>query len=766
MYVCVAAVVNGGLLPLPAQLTPTNESCVEERKPMRVVRCLAEFEKEKRKRSRSFRYRHKSTPVVVVPSSSCVSAVAHVGALRRPTPCDCVLDMTMLEWVNVTRRPSARHKAARRAVALVVIVALFVGIELTAEWRPQEKSFNDAIDDQLSWQSRDLLSESTKHIPKASPSPPSPPLPPESAKTDDENEKPSEKTSDQPTTNTEKSNGAEQQSHGSGSKDHEKSKNNNESTGTDEDSSPGHKNETEHAGNSTEKTKSHTTTSRPFISPSTIHPRHRIVAGRPNETCLQAAFHEFPPDIFSHKARKRGAVIVHMLVAIYMFYALAVVCDDYFISSLEECSQRLNLSDDVAGATFMAAGSSAPELFTATLGVIVAKGDVGTGTVVGSAVYNVLFVIAICGLYAGREVPVTWWPLCRDSVFYSFTVLVLIIVIADSKVSKAESIVMLLLYGVYIALMKFNRQIHLIVAAKFGLSDVVQCREMDTLTEEKQNNYGGSMGPRVSFYEAGLMMLCTRNFRPRTRFWAAAKRVMHNRQKALQGHGMLTRSESIVQTNKKFNWRIRPPMENGMKDQVLYWIRAPLLATLEYTIPDCKNNPGSKMFLVTFVMSIWWTAVFSYLMVWMVTLIGFTLNIPDSIMGITFLAAGTSIPDAYASLLVSKQGQGDMAIANCFGSNVFDILIGLAVPWLIQTTFIDPSGYAIIFSKGLLYTVVLLFLTIIITIIAIHRSGWLLTKKLGALLMVVYMLFLLLCSAIEFNVFANVNPPTCAEPDA
>lgn len=84
-------------------------------------------------------------------------------------------------------------------------------------------------------------------------------------------------------------------------------------------------------------------------------------------------------------------------------------------------------------------------------------------------------------------------------------------------------------------------------------------------------------------------------------------------------------------------------------------------------------------------------------------------------LGITFLAAGTSIPDAYASLLVSKQGQGDMAIANCFGSNVFDILVGLAVPWLIQTTYIDPSGYAIIFSKGLLYTVVLLFLTIIIT---------------------------------------------------
>ena len=103
----------------------------------------------------------------------------------------------------------------------------------------------------------------------------------------------------------------------------------------------------------------------------------------------------------------------------------------------------------------MAAGSSAPELFTAILGVIVAKGDVGTGTVVGSAVYNVLFVIAICGLYSGREVPVTWWPLFRDSIFYAFTVVVLIVVIADSQVSAGESFVMLLLYGLYILLMKY-----------------------------------------------------------------------------------------------------------------------------------------------------------------------------------------------------------------------------------------------------------------------------------------------------------------------
>lgn len=35
------------------------------------------------------------------------------------------------------------------------------------------------------------------------------------------------------------------------------------------------------------------------------------------------------------------------------------------------------------------------------------------------------------------------------------------------------------------------------------------------------------------------------------------------------------------------------------------------------------------------------------------------MNIPDSVMGITFLAAGTSVPEAVSSVIVAKQGNFD-----------------------------------------------------------------------------------------------------------
>lgn len=77
---------------------------------------------------------------------------------------------------------------------------------------------------------------------------------------------------------------------------------------------------------------------------------------------------EFPADLFTEHQRESGAIIVHFLVVIYIFIALAIVCDDYFVASLGHICEMLNFSEDVAGATFMAIGSSCPELFTSIIG--------------------------------------------------------------------------------------------------------------------------------------------------------------------------------------------------------------------------------------------------------------------------------------------------------------------------------------------------------------------------------------------------------------
>lgn len=46
------------------------------------------------------------------------------------------------------------------------------------------------------------------------------------------------------------------------------------------------------------------------------------------------------------------------------------------------------------------------------------------------------------------------------------------------------------------------------------------------------------------------------------------------------------------------------------------------------------------------------------------------------VMGLTFLAAGTSIPDLITSVIVARKGLGDMAVSSSVGSNIFDICVG------------------------------------------------------------------------------------------
>ena len=78
-----------------------------------------------------------------------------------------------------------------------------------------------------------------------------------------------------------------------------------------------------------------------------------------------------------------------------------------------------------------------------------------------------------------------------------------------------------------------------------------------------------------------------------------------------------------------------------------------------------------------FVVSILWIGIFSYFMVEWATVVGDTLGIPSVVMGLTFLAAGTSVPDLLSSVIVARQGHGDMAVSSSVGSNIFDVLFGL-----------------------------------------------------------------------------------------
>ncbi|KAG7473880.1 hypothetical protein MATL_G00100430 [Megalops atlanticus] len=201
--------------------------------------------------------------------------------------------------------------------------------------------------------------------------------------------------------------------------------------------------------------------------------------------------------------------------------------------------------------------------------------------------------------------------------------------------------------------------------------------------------------------------------------------------------------------------------ENDLR-RILWVLSLPLILLLYLTIPDCRKRFWKRCFMLTFLMSALWISAFTYVLVWMVTVVGETLGVPDTVMGLTLLAAGTSIPDTVASVMVAREGKGDMAMSNIVGSNVFDMLC-LGLPWFIKTVFVDISSPVEVNSTGLIYTACTLLLSIAFLFAAVHINGWKLDWKLGLTSLVLYILFTTLSILYELGIIGNIRITACQD---
>ena len=137
-----------------------------------------------------------------------------------------------------------------------------------------------------------------------------------------------------------------------------------------------------------------------------------------------------------------------------------------------------------------------------------------------------------------------------------------------------------------------------------------------------------------------------------------------------------------------------------------------------------------------FLTSVLWIGVLSYWMVLWAEDVGAWVGIPDNVMGLTILAAGTSVPDLISSAIVARQGEGDMAISSSIGSNIFDILVGLPVAWL---TFSLYRGEAIdVQADSLEISLPILIVMLVLLVGTIHLGNWTTKRYMGGLFILMY----------------------------
>ena len=113
-----------------------------------------------------------------------------------------------------------------------------------------------------------------------------------------------------------------------------------------------------------------------------------------------------------------------------------------------------------------------------------------------------------------------------------------------------------------------------------------------------------------------------------------------------------------------------------------------------------------------------------------------SLGLSKAIAGITILAAATSLPDTFLSIISAKKGEFDAALTNTIGSNTFNILICLGLP-VFYVNGIYFNWYE---NANILFYV----WGSSIASMLIIRYKWVLTKFGASTMLVIYLIFIIL----------------------
>lgn len=148
---------------------------------------------------------------------------------------------------------------------------------------------------------------------------------------------------------------------------------------------------------------------------------------------------------------------------------------------------------------------------------------------------------------------------------------------------------------------------------------------------------------------------------------------------------------------------------------IIYQIRQKPEKEDEDEMKDLTENKGRKKDIQKYVLiviaSIGVLSVSAKYLIDSILMLSELLNVTSSILTITVVAFGTSLPEILTSVAAVRRGNHGMAIGNVLGSNTFNLLLIAGIPALITPLTIDPGTFAI----GLPFLVIATFVAIFVT---------------------------------------------------
>ncbi|MGP9758415.1 calcium/sodium antiporter [Corynebacterium sp. AOP12-C2-36] len=152
---------------------------------------------------------------------------------------------------------------------------------------------------------------------------------------------------------------------------------------------------------------------------------------------------------------RRGAVDAVLLLG---GIVLVILGADWLVTGAVDIASELGVSDALIGLTIVAVGTSAPELVTTVVATLRGQASMAVGNLIGSSVYNIVFILGATVLVAPDAIPVPDEVLRVDMpVLVVVSLLVVLMFRTGRRMSRWEGLLLVAFYAVYLTYLLLAR---------------------------------------------------------------------------------------------------------------------------------------------------------------------------------------------------------------------------------------------------------------------------------------------------------------------
>ncbi|AYK14061.1 MAG: calcium/sodium antiporter [Methanosarcina flavescens] len=362
---------------------------------------------------------------------------------------------------------------------------------------------------------------------------------------------------------------------------------------------------------------------------------------------------------------------------------------DLFVLTSSLIARRFGVSEFVIGLTLVSVGTSVPELASSLAASFQQASGIVMGNILGSNIANIGLIAGMAALLTNIRTEEVM--LRRDGYIMLFSSFLLFLFMLDFKISRLEALIFILLYLIYLLFLfekvkKHEGDIYfkdfMIYIIKFEyIFDLISRINLQARRYREEKQGAGKKTERKNGTE---------------------KRAITE-----------SETESVTEEYEDVDIDVT---EEHLQETSLLAEFFKLIASLAAIII------GANYFVEE--------AIFFAML----------FDVPETIIGISLVAVGTSIPELMVTVSAARSDYGGIALGNVIGSNIANILLILGCSGLVHPIMTTDIGTFYIAPFMLIIsTLFLLFI----------RTGWKVKRLEGVVMLLLYFGFMIMIISME-----------------